>query len=178
MLHPPPPVPTTVMRGACRKRQNSLVVHSEGSSTNAGSGTLRANAPHCMQPRWRTPLKLGRRPCLQCRCPRTTCIEKWFARSRAAWRRLSDRKLLHRRYHFDYRQLSPARVCRAAMLFQSRTATNSTLGTRPWIGADYETRRAGDISHSRTFRGCVDATSGVTSAVSRCSSRTYTCPAR
>ena len=158
MLHPPPPVPTTVMRGACRKRQNSLVVHSEGSPTNVPSGALRANAPHCMQPRWRTPLKLGRRPCLQCRCPRTTCIEKWFARSRAAWRRLSDRKLLHRRYHFDYRQPSPARVCCTAIVFLSRMATNSTLGTRHGEARTSEPADAGDISHSIAFRGCWDAT--------------------
>ena len=93
MLHPPPPVPTTVMRAGCRKRQNS-----------------------------------------------------------------SDRKLLHQPYDFDYRQPSPARVCCTAIVFLSRMATNSTLGTRHGEARTSEPADAGDISHSIAFRGCWDAT--------------------
>jgi hypothetical protein len=151
---------------------HSLLVHSDGIANHYPFGRAKADNPHCAQAWWRTPLKLGRRPCHPCLCRRTASIDKWVARSREAGvgfpsvscftggtiTTITNSRLLH---------------CDTFPVLESQTTAPSVraldrrgLGNPP----------CGDISHSTAFYGYADATSGVSMAVSLCLSRTAHLP--
>jgi hypothetical protein len=173
---PPRSVPTTAMRTACRKRQNSLLVHSRGNSQQI---PVRARQGQCTTLRAAVladaPQARASTLCSVSPSESTTC-DKWVARGRAACVGSATNCFTGGTISTiaNHRQLASAAPRSPSCLESQPTAPSvRVMDMRGLVNPVRE------ISvHQLPSAAARTQPSGVTSALSPCSSRTAICPRR